>query len=109
MTTLRIPVEAGLEAHSVGVFLESVSYEFMFRWNKRDQHWYMNIVQNGVVSINGIKVLNSSDLLAQFAHMSVDERIPPGTLRVFDTDNLRRDPDTSTFGESVLLLYDEAA
>lgn len=110
MATLRLPVQNGTDAYRVQVELDGIFYGLKFRWNARDNHWYMDIDQALTPILEGMKVVNGLDLLAQFGHMKVDDRIPPGTFEVFDTDpSINRDPDTDTFGDTVLLLYQEAS
>ncbi len=108
MATLRLPVQNGVDAYRVQTELDSVFYGLKFRWNARDNHWYMDIDQALTPILEGMKVVNGLDLLAQFGHMQVDGRLPPGTFEVFDTvPGTDRDPDTDTFGDTVLLLYVE--
>jgi hypothetical protein len=110
MATLRIPVRNGVFPYRMTIELDGALYGLLLRWNARDDHWYLDLEQARTIVLAGIKVVNSADLLAQFGHMQVDGRIPPGTFRVVDTvESTERDPDTVTLGAEVLLLYDEAA
>lgn len=110
MARVKLPAQGGAVPYRFQTDLEAVLYTFQFRWNARDNHWYMDVYQTGTAILVGIKVTNSDDLLSQFGHMQVDGRLPPGTFEVFDTDEaLRRDPDQTTFGDTVVLLYNEAA
>ncbi len=104
MATRQIPVRNGLNAYSMSVELDGTYYTFAFRWNARSGHWFMSVG----TTLQGIKLVNSVDLIGQFDY-KLDPELPPGTLRVVDTAGLFRDPDTETLGNSVLLLYDEAS
>lgn len=87
------------------VELEEVTYELTFRWNVRDEHWYMDLATGGVTQFHGVKIVHSEDLLATVDYRSV----PPGRLIVSDVTGAQRDPDVETFGNEVRLLYEEAA
>ncbi len=108
MAIKRVPVQGGEIAYRILVELDGAFYGLKFRWNGRNNHWYMDIDQNLVPNLEGIKVVNGADLLMQFDHMQVDSRLPFGTFEVFDTvPSTYRDPDQDTFGDTVLLLYHE--
>ena len=108
MATQRIPVLNGLAPYHVQVDLDGTVYGLGFRWNARDNHWYLDFDQTTTPILEGVKVVNGLDLLSQFGHMVVDGRLPPGRFEVFDTvPSTYRDPDTTTFGDTVLLLYHE--
>ena len=112
MATVRVPVQNGPDAYKVRVELDEAFYGLLFRWNARDDHWYVSFDKELTPILQGVKVVHGEDLLAQFGHMQVDGRLPPGTFEVFDTGpSADRDPDQDTFGDTVLLLYheDEAA
>lgn len=110
MARLRLPMQGGAAAYRVQVELDGAFFGLQLRWNARDNHWYMDIDLTRTAILGGIKLVNSTDLLSQFGHMQVDDRLPPGTFEVFDTvEGQERDPDQDTFADTVLLLYNEAA
>ena len=110
MATFRLPITNGPVAYRVQVELDSAFYGLSFRWNGRDNHWYVDFDQAQTPILQGIKVVNAVDLLSQYGHMQVDGRLPPGTFDIFDTvEGMNRDPDQDTFGDTVLMLYQEAA
>ena len=110
MALLRIPTQNGLDAYRVQIELDGAFYGLAFRWNARDNHWYMDVDQSLAPTLEGVKLVNSTNLLGQFDYMQVDGRLPPGVFQVFDNvPSSERDPDTTTFGDTVLLLYEEAA
>ena len=108
MSTLRIQVTGGLPAYGLSTELDGDVYDFSFRWNVRDNHYYMDIKRGGDVLLSGIKLVVSEDLLGIFNYKKATGELPPGTFRVFDNTGFDLDPDTETFGDSVYLLYDEA-
>lgn len=105
MATRRIPVRNGREAYRMSVELDGDTYEFLFRWNARDAHWYMDISIGGTRQVAGVKVVESEDLLATADYRSV----PQGVLRVVDVTGAGRDPDIETFGDDVVVYYDEVS
>lgn len=107
MANIKIPARVDPKAYTMRVELDGLFYDLSFRFNARDDHWYMDVSFGDVVSIYGVKVVHSEDLLRQFAHLKVEGRIPPGTMRVFDITGFDRDPDITTFGDDVVLLYEE--
>ncbi len=108
MATLQIPVQNGVNAYRLQVELDGAFFGLAFRWNERDNHWYVDFDQTQTPILEGVKVVNAEDLLAQFGHMQVDGRLPPGTFEVLDTvPSTFRDPDQDTFGDTVLMLYHE--
>lgn len=108
MSTLRIPVRTDLPAYSMTVQLEGAPYDLRFRYNARDAHWFMDVLQAEQLVLAGVKVVHDADLLGQFDHMKADERLPPGAFEVRDVTGADRDPDRTTFGSDVLLLYVES-
>ena len=110
MATLRVPAQGGSDAYRMQIELDGGFYGLEFRWNARDNHWYVDFDQAQTPILEGIKIVNAVDLLSQFGHMQVDGRLPPGTFEVLDTvPGTNRDPDQDTFGDTVLLLYHEAS
>ena len=109
MATLKMPISTTLLGYRMTVALDGLYYDFAFRFNRRDNHWYMDVVFNGVNVIMGVKIVHSDDLLLQYPEFRVDDRLPPGTMQVIDATGADRDPDKSTFGDDVTMFYVEAA
>ena len=109
MATLRLPVLSGTdEAHRFEVELDGSVYDLSLRWNTRESFWYLDVLRNGVAVLVGVKVVHASDVLAQFGHLGVTGDLPPGVFKVLDVNGADADPSSSTLGDSVLLLYNEA-
>lgn len=104
MSTFSIPVSETTDAFIQQVDLDGVVYDLGFRWNPRDDHWFLDVGIDGVVSIAGIKLINTTDLLGQFGRI---EDLPAGTLQIVDLDDLDRDPNADNFGDRVQLRYVE--
>lgn len=109
MANIKIPARTEPEAYTMRVELEGVFYDLSFRFNARDSHWYMDVSSNDIVRLYGLKIVHSERLLERYAYLKVDNKIPPGTMRVFDITGFDRDPDQTTFGDDVVLLYTEAS
>lgn len=109
MATLLVPLRSGKAAYRFTVELDDEFYELQFRWNSRDLHWFLDIFKDDTLSIAGVKVVENDDLLVLYNYMSVDGRIPPGTLRIVDSTGVGADPDTESLGDDVIMLYDEAS
>lgn len=103
MATFQIPIPEGLVTVTFQVELEGVFYDFTLRWNARDRHWFLTVGLDGEVNLAGVKLVNSDDLLGQFARI---EDLPPGTLKIVDLDGFDRDPDDENFGDRVALQYE---
>jgi len=99
-----IPVSETTDAFIEQVELDGDIYDLSFRWNARDHHWFLDIGQDEVVLIAGIKLVNSPDLIGEFGRI---EDLPPGVLSVEDLDGNYADPDDMNFGDRVQLRYDE--
>ena len=109
MATLKIPVRVVPKAYTMTLELDGLYLDLSFRFNARDDHWFVSVGKNGVLLLSGVKVVHSEDLFAQFEHFKADNRLPPGTFRVFDVTGDGRDPDVENFGDGVVMLYVEAA
>ena len=106
MATLQIPTNFDFPAFSLAVELDSEVYDMTFRINRRDNAWRMDISVDGGVLIRGVRLVTGFDLLARYRYIA---RMPQGTLRLVDLDLNDADPSEETFGDRVVLVYDEAA
>ena len=109
MAVLQIPVRVDPLAYSMTVELDGFFYTLLFRYNVRATHWFMDVSFNDVVVVTGIKIVNGVGLLNQLTEFVVDNRLPSGTVDVFDVLGLDREPDQITYGDVVVMLYNEVA
>ena len=110
MAVLRVPTRTDLKAYSMTVEFDGLYYDLTFRFNARDDHWFMDVVHAGARVVTGIKVVEDDDWLKQLVHLEADGRLPPGgTFSVRDTGDEDKDPDDGDFGDRVVLLYTEAS
>lgn len=105
MSDFIIPVSETTDSFIEQVDLDGRIYDLQFRWNVRDNHWFLDIGRDGVFLINGVKLVNSPDLISEFGRI---EELPPGLLSVIDLDNVDSDPNSTNFGDRVQLRYTEA-
>lgn len=83
--------------YSYAVSLEGRSYLLSFRYNQREECWYLTIaMSDGTVLLAGIKVLVGVNLLWRRA----DNRLPPGQLYAFVTGNNTEHPGLTDFGDT---------
>lgn len=106
MASLKINTLSTSRAQTQVCELDGKSYLLAFRYNARDGKWRWTITFEDTVLVVGLPLVESTDLLRNFDHVA---DIPPGTFLVVDLDGLGRDPDPDTFGDRVILQYDEAA
>lgn len=108
MATLKIPVRTDPFAYSMTVELDGLFFDLSFRFNARAGHWYMDVARDDVTSIQGVRIVASEGLLDQYAELVEKETVPIGTVIVRDLAGVDRDPDVATFGDEVVMLYEEA-
>jgi hypothetical protein len=94
----QIPVVNDLFDYTQEVELDGISYRFRFNYNLRMDSWVMDIGEE----LQGVRIVGGIDLIGQFHHLDV----PPGEIRTLDLDGLDRDPNKTTFGDRVILVYD---
>ena len=105
MSDFVIPVSETTDSFIEQVDLDGRVYDLQFHWNERDNHWFLDIGRDGTFLINGIKLVNSPDLISEFGRI---EDLPPGLLSVEDLDDIDTDPNATNFGDRVQLRYTEA-
>lgn len=107
MTLFKIFTPIGsIRPFTEQVDLDGKNYNLRFRFNQRDGKWRVTILFESNILVRGIVLVESSDILSQSKHL---ENLPAGILSIRDLDNLGRDPDGTTFGDRVILLYQDAA
>jgi len=101
MALLQIPTRVDLKSYEMFVTLDGIEYQLKFEYNFRDGFWYMSIID----LVYGQKLVHGNVLFDQFKHL---DNFPQGDFVVADKSGLERDPDIETFGDTVILAYDEA-
>jgi hypothetical protein len=108
MATLLIPTTPGEPFHSSKVSLEGRDFVLWFRWNQREERWYLHIFDEASEPIlMGLKLVSNWDLLH---HYRFDPRVPPGELVAADLtkDHSPAGLDELGIGKRVELTYYES-
>ena len=105
MATLQLPVRSDIPAYQFSIDLESVNYNFNFRYNTRLNRWFMNILDTEEnVLLSGVKVLINFDLTYKYRYKD----IPPGSFFCIDETGANQNPEREDLGNTHKLLYVEA-
>lgn len=101
-----IPTRADQENYKFRVSLDGKQYAFGFRWNVRDECWYLSLWDtNDVPLFSGRKVVVDFPLLAR--GRTAD--FPPGYLEAQDSGGSGISPGRDELGKRVQLVYVDAA
>ncbi len=108
MATLTIPTPP---ADSYGwiarVNLEGIFYRLQYRFNGRDETWYLDIGDDGGNgTVRNLRLVIGEEILEPHKAIGV-ESCPQGNLRVVDTSRADKEAERDELGGRVLLLYDE--
>ena len=103
---VQIPTSQTLASYVQKTSLDGQTYTLEFRWNAREEFWYMNLLTADEDPIAmGIKLVSDWSLLRRVT----DPRKPPGALMAIDTTTSGVDAGFDELGTRVMLLYfDEA-
>lgn len=86
--------------------LEGVTYRFRLSYRERYDCWDLQIAtSSGEVVIDGMRVTEGDDILATWT----DARLPPGSLRCVDSQNLGQHPTRNDWRERHFFRYDDYA
>jgi hypothetical protein len=99
MATFKIPVTRAKQNYTFQANIDGVNYTFKIKYNRRVDAWAMDVVD----VIQGILLVGGVDIFAQFKHYS----IPQGEMRMVDLEGQNRDAVLDTFGDSIILTYEE--
>lgn len=86
---IQIPLRTDLEDYTLQATLDQTIYTLRMRFNRRDQNWYMDVMdQNSVPIRMGLKVLIDWPLGVR----TRNPLWPPGCFIAVDTSTLHEDP-----------------
>ena len=106
MATLTIPCRPSVPHYQAQVALEGRTYTLTFRWNAREEAWFLSIGDAaGNIVLANRKVVLSFPLTSRFRLPG----LPPGEFVAVDTTGRGQEAGLSDLGERVQLLYVEAA
>lgn len=104
MAFFQIPVRSDIDSYRFRTTLEGAIYLLKFRFNKRMDHWVMDIFdtdENPVIV--GRPIMVQIDPFRIF----VEEDLPPGNIIPVNLEELNVDPGIDDLGNKVLLFYEE--
>jgi len=105
MAIFEIPLDNTSPAFNMFADLESVSYQFKFKWNDRVQIWIFDLIDSEDTPIFLGKPFQTD---VNFLLQSASVTKPPGLLFCMNTRETGLDADRFTIGGDVKFLYDEA-
>ena len=104
MSFLQFPLPQGNPYFSMDVELDGVEYQAEFKFNTRDDAWYMSLYDiEGLPLRTGVRIVNGWQL---FRTWTSEERIA-GKLVSVNSGNLSEPPNFSQFGLDAQLIYVE--
>lgn len=98
-----IPVRTSTDPYRFSVELSGKVFDLRIHYNLREKHFYCDFIHNDNNILTGVKLVHSDDLLSQYRAYD----IPDGKIIVHDITGQYRDPDSTNFGETVLLQYED--
>lgn len=101
MTIYRVPTTNKTSSFTQVTALEGRDYDLTFRWNQREDRWYLDISSNGQALLKGLKLIADWPLF----RAQTSELLPPGELIAFDQTGKGRDPGLRDLGSRVELFY----
>jgi hypothetical protein len=92
-------------AYQMTVPLEQTAYVFNFKWNTSFSFWTMDILDpQGDLLIAGLKLVLHVELLRRYQNAL----LPPGELRVIDTEGALTEISRADMGVFAQLIYRES-
>jgi hypothetical protein len=99
MAVFEIPIDPTPSSFVQETRLEGTTYRFLFRWNFREEYWYLSLLDLDDVAISsGMKLVPGALLLRHVADFTIR---PPGELMVVGI------PTRGNLGTDAVLTYVE--
>ena len=106
MAILRMPIDATLASFRFQTQLDATILEYEFHYNGRQERWFMTVRDTaGNDILTGRPVNINLDMLGRFPGL---EDLPDGLMVPINLVSEFVEADFETFGEDVLMLYQEA-
>lgn len=108
MATLLVPTSPGVPFYTQKTRLDGVDYVLGFRYNQREDRWYLSLADSEEIPIlSGLKLVTNWPLLQAYHY---DPRVPPGELFAMDLSGDDTPPGLNELGEGLRtqLIYFEA-
>lgn len=104
MATVVVPTRVDLLEYRQQVRLDGVVFTMLFRFNDRDQSWYLDLLDSSESPIrNGIRLRTGTPMLRLIATAGR----PAGELVPIDSTGADTEPDGTNLGTGVPLVYVE--
>ncbi len=104
MAVFTLPTRQDLSNYEVEVDLDQVTYRLRFKFNSRDEAWYMSVLDaNGVILRAGIKLVSDWEILRLWRDTNVR---PAGEIITLNLGEDLTKPGLEQLGTDTLLLYD---
>lgn len=108
--TIRIPTRSDLDFYEMQLTLDGSPFDLVFRWNARDEVWYLSIYDPAVAeTVDGSRtpIIGSIPVFVGGPLLSLCRRRdrPLGELIAIDTQGNDEDPGRRDLGDRVVLLY----
>ena len=101
MATLELPTTTDFGVYSFRIELENVEFNFDFRFNPRDNHWYFDLLNSDSVAIrHGVKIVSNWPLLKTL----IQQGRPDGEI-VSINASADDDPERDDIGVNSVLSY----
>jgi len=105
MATVQIPIDGNLSSQKMLVQLDGIRYGLHAYYSFRQASWLLDMTtDSGEPLLLGLKLVPEYPLIGHL----VNERLPPGELRVRDVTNAGGAPGRDDFGRgrAFVLLYE---
>lgn len=107
MATLLVPTRTDPNEYNQRVLLDGVAFRMLFKYNAREDFWYMDLRDDNGVGVKlGMKLLTGFSLTRLIA--DIDLR-PAGVLMMIDATDADQEAGLLTIGQASSLLYIQSA
>lgn len=104
--SIRLPIKQEGSHFAFSTQLDDLAFGFEFRWNDREEAWFMSVKDGeGESIVDGVKVVVNIPLLNFFT----DPRLPIGVLMALDTAGNNQDAGFADLGRRVVVSYAPAS
>lgn len=102
MTPFLLPVFPDDANYQVEVALDGVVFRLRYKYNARDESWYISILDEaGVLLRSSLRLVEAYPVMRSF----VGNNRPAGEIIIVPTQNFRRPPKLGELGEDFVPLY----
>jgi len=107
MAIFRLPITNDVESYEQSFGIDSKSFSFEFRYNSRNDTWYMNIFdEQNVIRFSGMPCLTNVINMTWRIDYLV---LTTGDIMFLDLSSFEIDCTRSNFGSKVVMFYQNGA